>query len=1737
MKKSNLLKHLQKIIATIIIAIMMSVYFPIIHNVALAVESDKTEVTIKDANLKKYLLEYHDYDSDKIITNSDISQIKDFQVNSSVRDLSGLEGATNIESLRIYTSNCANLDMLYNLPKLKSLSLEYGDSESLLTYFKSLNKLETLIIGGNQENINYSIISNLANLKELSLRNSYNPYQAGNIDLNVFSKLVNLEDLTLDGYKNIANLGSISVFTKLKKLDIGNEIEDLTSLKVLKNLKELRIKTVDSASNMEVIKSLNLDTLYYYQDLDNMYVDKGKNTEIELPTVVKKMLDENSPLYSEDISCSPASEVSLNESKTKLVINGVDREIGSNTGYVHGHTGNYDSETQTSKSVNVSIYLPYTIRENVTTKTEINIPDSEFKRYLLDKYDVDGDKKITNYDMLQIRDALYIDTYNYNIKDLTGLEYAKNLISFNLEREFNNMSVLEKLPNLHFLTISSLKMETIKTLNVLKKVKNLTINNYTYGDNLDYSFIGTLTNLVNLSIHDTSLNAKAVDMNSLKNLTGLYNLSITTPAELTNLTALSNLKKMTDLGLHTTNKLSDISFISNLTWLERLDLSDNNISDITPLRNLKKLTSLDLMRNPINTKESETAKTLEILRSGEEYIYINVMETNSSENIEFEDENFKKVLIENNNADLNKDNQISVEEMENLSYIYLTSEDSLKSIKEIEYAVNLYTITISSEIEDISPIAKLTRLNSINISNKAMTDRNIDVISSLSKLRFLTIRFNSNSSDLSCTVNSLEKISNMKLLQSLELSAYNYGANGNKKVFDLKGLDKLTELTRLIINGHVTNTDLIKKLPKLSYLSITDDIYKADGTKYTSKEVLDFIKSINVETYNLSINSTINIDIGNMLLNSAQKVNLANIDNELIKSVFTKGSPFYDGNAVVSYYDYSNGSSEQIKEHPITLNTKELGDRTLQVYISSAKLRGNISLKWKNYVKGNTTKEISIPDAKLKEVLLKDYDMDHNGKITEQDMINIVGLELYNEGISNLKGLENAKNLRALYAGSNYITDITPIINLTNLSDVILDNNFITNLTVLNNAKLPSLGYIDFRFNYIKFNTDTASKAALEKLLKGIKQEYYDFEEEFKSIISKQHEDNLNDIDKEVILEKALKERLIKLGVDTNKDGTITRRELRYADIVDSSEDGIDLTNLNITSISGLEYFKGYDINLSDNNISDITPITKNKFIYNLNLNNNNITNISGIEKCMDIYRLVLSNNKITDITPITNLDEMQKATDWRFMDIDLSNNQISNIDCVKNWKNIQRLDLSGNKITNVKSLQNYNFKVYDGMTEEDINNCAKDLIIDLSENKIDWTNADNKKVKEVFDKRGSYLKVTDKSKATEYVMNANGIYSADNNLGIVNTELSIRGMYEFVPEKDRTYYPGNSDKNLKGIFVNTRYYVNDQEHEAKIKARGYETEVIVTGAIRTDKALEEKGYITFVLKLPDEYVGGDAILDGEGNVTKRTRNTIGLELPVNSVEGDSTYYTINAHVTLKARNYKIKDNNNKDEILNAINNEQNVTMDMKSSVKNVDKELFENLSEKEDVELKVETSNATWKFTSDNITNAGITVNPTVTISNNKFENMDKPPFEDAIYLKFDHEGDLPGKAEIELDVSKNNIYEKGKTVYLYYFNSKTKKYEYISTLTAADKKITVTLEHCSEYVISDKLIFLPGDVNGDGKVNLIDYTKILAHVKKTKLLKESEQAPADVDNNGKINLVDYTKVLSHVKGTKLLW
>ncbi len=141
-----------------------------------------------------------------------------------------------------------------------------------------------------------------------------------------------------------------------------------------------------------------------------------------------------------------------------------------------------------------------------------------------------------------------------------------------------------------------------------------------------------------------------------------------------------------------------------------------------------------------------------------------------------------------------------------------------------------------------------------------------------------------------------------------------------------------------------------------------------------------------------------------------------------------------------------------------------------------------------------------------------------------------------------------------------------------------------------------------------------------------------------------------------------------------------------------------------------------------------------------------------------------------------------------------------------------------------------------------------------------------------------------------------------------------------------------------------------------------------------------------------------------------------------------------------------------------------------------------------------------------------------------------------DDVKITIELYGDDSEKAAYTLTVS-GTADSNGKITAAYSFSavapdSYTMK---VSKANHASREYSVKLG--ASGLAQDAEINLIGDVNGDGKISVVDSTMIASHIKKTSLLTDYALACADVNGDGKISVVDSTMVASHIKKTSLLW
>ena len=240
--------------------------------------------------------------------------------------------------------------------------------------------------------------------------------------------------------------------------------------------------------------------------------------------------------------------------------------------------GNYSWEFY---PINMSALLP--------RPRTVSIPDVNLATAVRGVLGLRRFRNITQLDLLKLTG---LSAENLEIKNLTGLEHAKNLkYLFLSHNQIKNIAVLETLPNLAVLSLSFNQIRDFTPITGLTKLVELDLSENPADD------IKPITELTQLQ----TLHISGYQIQNLKPFTGFTNLlrlglehnQIRDISPLAELTQLRNLRLWD-------NQIQDLTPLASLIHLEWLDLSENRVSNLTSLKNLTQLQVLLLASNQIN---------------------------------------------------------------------------------------------------------------------------------------------------------------------------------------------------------------------------------------------------------------------------------------------------------------------------------------------------------------------------------------------------------------------------------------------------------------------------------------------------------------------------------------------------------------------------------------------------------------------------------------------------------------------------------------------------------------------------------------------------------------------------------------------------------------------------------------------------------------------------------------------------------------------------------------------------------------------------------------------------------------------------------------------------------------------------------------------------------------------------------------------------------------------------------
>ena len=451
------------------------------------------------------------------------------------------------------------------------------------------------------------------------------------------------------------------------------------------------------------------------------------------------------------------------------------------------------------------------------------------------------------------------------------------------------------------------------------------------------------------------------------------------------------------------NDVTDLSPLAGLTNLEHLDLSDNDISDLSPIAELTNLKSLWLGRNLISDLSPLAGLTnLESLWLGRNLI-----------------------------SDLSPLAGLTDLETLALSLNYISDLSPLSGLAAL-IELELYW----NRISDVTFLSGLSGLERLDLEQNSIS--NATALSGLHALRELLL-----------TGNSIADLSPLQGLSNLEILGV-----GRNRVTDLSPLSGLTLLQDLRLDSnHVSDLSLLASLSALRRLWLgsnnVSDLSPLAGLairdldlSYTDVSLDDIvalpgfpnIRRLGVEGLGISDVSSL-AALSELELLSLDRNLVADISPLARREVWSSNGPLLTM--------YNNPLDEaSITEHMPLLES------------------------WGVFVGHENSPAVDMPDARLRSLVAQatagNRQIVDVAAVTRNRLERLTILNAFNAGISDLKGLEWATDLRDANLGSNSISDIGPLSNAS-LRRLNLNDNLVSDISVL--VEMDELRLLDLGGN------------------------------------------------------------------------------------------------------------------------------------------------------------------------------------------------------------------------------------------------------------------------------------------------------------------------------------------------------------------------------------------------------------------------------------------------------------------------------------------------------------------------------------------------------------------------------------------------------------------------------------------------------------------------------------------------
>ena len=858
-----------------------------------------------------------------------------------------------------------------------------------------------------------------------------------------------------------------------------------------------------------------------------------------------------------------------------------------------------------------------------------------------------------------------LNLWTNQVSNISALSNLKSLTFLNLGgNNISNISPLSSLTNLQQLYLWSNQISNVSALAGLTVLSTLDLGHNLMGSNL--SPLSNLSSLSDLRLEDNHIgnisplsgftqletlhleSNQVINISPLSNLTGLVNLYLDNN-QVSNLSPLSGLTNLSTLYVSwnevsnisplasctnlqylwaSNNHVSDIPQLLGLTDMKSLDLSYNNISDISALSNLTQLYALYLWNN--NISDISALSHLTYLQ----YLYLASNQISDISPLAGLTITPTPTPTSTPEPTFTPVSTPTPEPTGTLTPTPLPTSTPTPTATPVPAPSGLAYVDLGwNHITDISPLTGITSLRGLSLSGNNISD--FSPLSGLSYLNSLSLGYTH--------MSDITPLCNMTSLRDLYLE--------NNQIANISALSDLINLQYLFLeHNRISDISVLSNLTNLYRLelssnNISEIVSLVDNTGLGFGDYLDlYCNPLSASSIDSSIPVLEARGVSVGYTDPPNAPDLEWPDNGADVAGLTPALSWHDSGSVANYslqvatdsdfvttvLDQANinESYYEIPDGVLSLNTQYYW----RVSAFSACGGGsNWSVTW-NF----TTEEDSIvtfADCNLAQAI-RDALVAPTATptpaptstpspsptptpscdINQSDLDKLTSLAAYNRNITNLSGIEHCYRLRSLNLAGNQVSNISPIASLTRLTWLDLGWNQISNLS-------PLSGLINLQTLYMSGN-------------------------------------HLSDISP---LTSITDLRSISLGNNeiSNISALSRLTKLQY----------IYLWNNHVSNLSPLSGLKSlYSIDLSDNQISDLTPLASLgitvsptptpspsptpgptpgptptptpvpvSFVYWLDLSGNQISNLSPLVGLTGLSSLYLDENRISNISPLVS--------------------------------------------------------------------------------------------------------------------------------------------------------------------------------------------------------------------------------------------------------------------------------------------------------------------------------------------------------------------------------------------------------------------------------------------------------------------------------------------------------------------